>query len=61
MPYQLAALIAASLWATSSIIATGTTPMADPAVPAVSIIGGSMLDEAGELLRPMIRDALEAF
>jgi hypothetical protein len=45
----------------SSIIATGTAPNADPAMPAVSIIDGSMLDEAGELLRPVIRNALENF
>jgi hypothetical protein len=47
--------------AASSIITSGTTPLADPAMPLVSIIPGSMLDEAGELLRPVIREALENF
>jgi hypothetical protein len=45
----------------SSVIASGTTPVADPVMPLVSIIDRSMLDEAGELLRPVIRDALERF
>ena len=42
----------------SDLVAAGAT---DPAMPQVSIAGGSMLDEAGELLRPVIRDALENF
>jgi hypothetical protein len=45
----------------SSIIATGTTPNLDPTTPSVSVLNRSMLDEAGELLRPVIRDALERF
>jgi hypothetical protein len=45
----------------SNIVATGTTPNTDPTMPQVSIIDRSMLDEAGELLRPVIRDALERF